>query len=146
MLNKTVLIFFLLTSTAYAGDFVCWDNNDNVVSLHKSVDSLDYVNRTDCKKITRSQLESINTRLYKHSSGDIVAKSQAELDVEALAEATAQAQAEATRLSNLDNDLIKNRNITLTKVDNVIDNIGNLQDAKVFLKRLVRYIASIDTE
>ncbi len=50
--------------------------------------------------------------------------------------------AENARIERLDN-LIESgqlQGITLTKVDTAIDNIGSLADAKIFLKKLCRYI------
>jgi len=73
----------------------------------------------------------------------VVDMTQAEIDAIVLAQATAQAQAEAAQLLVVD-DLVTNTDMTgikLQKVETAIDNIGNLNDAKKFLKRIVRFIA-----
>ena len=73
----------------------------------------------------------------------IVDMTPTEIDTIVLAQAQAQAQAEAEHLLAVD-DLVTNTDMTgvkLQKVETAIDNIGNLNDAKKFLKRLVRFIA-----
>ena|SRR3990167_4307697 len=74
----------------------------------------------------------------------IVDMTQAEKDIILQAEADAKAQAEAAQLTLMDNAItdVDITGIKLQKVETAIDNIGTLNDAKKFLKRLVRYIAS----
>ena len=56
-------------------------------------------------------------------------------------ETQAQIDAENSRIQSLDNLLQTDLSgLTLTRIDTVINNIGNLTDAKAFLKKLCRYI------
>lgn len=50
----------------------------------------------------------------------------------------AETQKQAERQTEIDSNTLKN--VTLSQVDTAINNIGNLSDAKIFLKRLVRYL------
>jgi len=73
--------------------------------------------------------------------GIVVEKSLADQTAILDAEAQAVIDAETARVVAIDTNLNAAQSIRLTNVENRIDNIGNLADAKVFLKKLVRYIA-----
>lgn len=82
-------------------------------------------------------------KYLKVVNGAIEEMSQQEKSVVDAAEAQAVADAETARLSLLDTKISDSKvaDFTMTKVDTAIDNIANLADAKIFLKRLCRYIA-----
>ena len=96
------------------------------------------------KKSDIVECEEAKLPLKKVVGGVLTDMTQADIDGVAAAKAQAQADATTARLLALDDDVVKARSITLTKADNAIDNIGSLDDAKVFLKKLVRYVVSIN--
>jgi len=128
-----------MCSTVLAGDYVCHDNGA-IIGKHSSVDGADLVG---CIKITRSEYEDI-TRFHKIVDEAVVEMTQDEKDAILQAEADAIALAEASRVTGIDDKMADYdmSGVKLTRVENAIDNIGNLNDAKKFLKRLVRYIAN----
>lgn len=150
---KTILILGLLTTTASAelwvcqdGDYlrrregdgknlgICGEDNKNVLVNCIEATKQEYDNAGIAgKKLDKSVVTGIR----------VVDMTQAEKDAIALAESTAQAQAEAARLTSLDDSItaVDMTGVKLQKVEKAIDKIGNLNDAKIFLKRLVRYIA-----
>jgi hypothetical protein len=78
------------------------------------------------------------------SGSRVISMTQQEQDDITDAEVAAVIQKAADRLTKIDDNIAINRSsMVLTKADNAIDNIGSLADAKVFLKKLVRYIVSI---
>lgn len=91
-------------------------------------------------EISRSELESI-TEYHVYDNG-IREMTQQEKDDYDAWKAQQAADIENARIAGLD-DLIEDSglaSITLTKVDTVINNIGDLADAKTFLKKLCRFI------
>jgi len=136
---RTLIILLLLCSTASAGDYVCHDFGI-INERYWSVDGADLKVRADCIQITRRQYIELS-EYHKVESGSLVLMSQAEIDAKDQAEVDAQTQLVTDRLTALDDDLVVDRSsLILTKADNAIDQIGSLADAKVFLKKLVRYI------
>ncbi len=73
----------------------------------------------------------------------IVDMSQPEIDAIVTAQAQAVSDAETARVGAIDDAMAaaKVADKTMAKVDAAIDNIATLADAKVFLKKLVRYLA-----
>lgn len=123
-------------------DYVKYDpNNGRILMKWSSVDPHFVSGETNLLEITRVVFNSLNK--YKKVSGvEVVDMTQAEMEALDLEEEQALQAAETARLTALDDDIVATRNITLTKVEQAIDNIGNLNDAKVFLKRLCRFIAT----
>ena len=106
-----------------------------------SVDPSVVAGESDILEIPRSVFESL-TKYRKVDNGQVVEMTAAEksaLDLEEAQERQAERQAE---IDVIDDRFTAVQTISLTKVENAIDNIGNLNDAKVFLKRLCRYIAT----
>lgn len=149
-----LILFLFITSTAHAEMWVCEEaqklrrlegdgfklgltgkNNSNILPNCIEATRQEYADAgLSGKKLDKSVV----------TGNRIVDMTQAEKDAIAQAEADALAQAEAARLLALD-DSITSVDVTgtkLQKVETAINNIGNLNDAKNFLKRLVRYIAS----
>lgn len=99
MRNKIILIIFLLiTTNVFAGDYVCFDQDGTITGKYKSVDGS---NLSGCLRITREVYEAL-TQWKKVSGGQVVDMTQAEIDAILQAEADAQAQAETTAVNNLD--------------------------------------------
>lgn len=80
-------------------------------------------------------------KYLKQSNGEIVEMTALEKSAVDSAEAQEVIDAETARLSALDDEMVKSQSIRVTKAEQAIDNITNLADAKIFLKRLVRYLA-----
>ena len=80
------------------------------------------------------------------SGSRVVDMTQAEIDAAIAAALQVRAARKALRDAALDDRIAsaKKSDANLIKVDQAIDNIGNLNDAKVFLKKLSRYIATLD--
>lgn len=108
---------------------ICEKNNQNINS--------------HCILATPQQYSDASLQYKKLENGEVIDWTQAEIDAYVIAQVQAQADTETTRLQTIDNNMTNISGITLKRVDEAIDNIGNLQDAKNFLKKLCRYIASI---
>jgi len=106
-----------------------------------SVNTPDYSSRSDV--LVHPDMPNAPLKYIKVENGLAVEMTQAEKDAIDLAEQQAKDAAETARVANLDTEVTKLRTITVPKIDNAIDNIGSLQDAKVFLKKLCRYIVSM---
>ena len=79
---------------------------------------------------------------WKYSAGSIVEMSQPEKDnITSVANATA-AAADAAAVALVDNTLASAQisDYTLTKIDQSIDNIDSLEEAKTWLKKQARYL------
>jgi len=115
--------------------------NNRVLEDIKSANTPDYDGRTDVL-INPTVPQGIPIKYLKVSGSSLKEMNPSEknqVDSE-------ETQAEFDRINSLDDGLVLDRSsIKLTKVDNAIDNIGNLNDAKNFLKKLCRYILSITT-
>uniref|UniRef100_A0A6M3J0W4 Uncharacterized protein n=1 Tax=viral metagenome TaxID=1070528 RepID=A0A6M3J0W4_9ZZZZ len=82
------------------------------------------------------------TKYHIVDSGQVRLMTQVEKDQLDAWEAQKAEQAETDRMNALD-DLIESSQLsglTLARADTAIDNIGDLADAKVFLKKLCRFI------
>ena len=95
----------------------------------------------NCVKIDAS--ESIVNK--KIEAGQLIALTQQEIDDAIAIKIALVEQAEIDRLKAIDDsmDSIDMSEVKLLKVEKAIDNIGNLADAKAFLKKLCRYIITI---
>ena len=92
-------------------------------------------------KIPRDTFRAL-TKFHVVDSGAVREMTQQEKDALTAYEQAQAEQAETDRINALD-DLIDSGEIpsmVLTKIDNAIDNIGSLADAKAFLKKQCRYI------
>lgn len=113
-----------------------------VKEYKESVNTPDYFNRND---VLINPVLPLNV-LLKHIIIDNNiprVMTQAEKDSVIAEETQIQNNTETARLANIDTN-ITNVNLTdfsMVKIDTIIDNIANLNDAKQFLKKLVRYIA-----
>lgn len=105
---KTILTvcFLLFTSNAIAGDYVCWDINDNITSKYQSMgDNQELLRPTECLSVSRDEMLSL-TGNHKHD-GSLVGfkfrvKTQTEIDVILQAQADAQALALEEQLDKFD--------------------------------------------
>ena len=82
-------------------------------------------------------------------SGDrIVDMTQPEKDAVIAARAVVLANAESARIVTLDDliSAVQTSDMTITKIDNAINAINNLADAKVFLKKLCRAIIILEKQ
>jgi hypothetical protein len=96
--------------------------------------------RSNILEIPRDIFNAL-TKFHKVDNGAVRQMTQAEADILITEEIQASAVAENKRVSDLDGLLQTDLSgLTLTKIDQAINNIGSLSDAKVFLKRLCRYI------
>lgn len=95
-------------------------------------------------KIPRDVFNAL-TKYHIVDAGVVREMTQAEKDQLDAWEAQKVIDAENARLVAMDDRIESSilSGITLTKIDNAIDNIGSLEDAKVFLKKLCRYIVTI---
>ena len=151
MIKKlSFILFLLITSNACAGISVCFDEQNKIVKhrlrrgrMNCGTNTLIYLQNENPNYVNTSNLfHSVNKKFLKISSNTVIEMSQAEKDALIASEAQAQADEETAGLATRDDNLVKDRsNINLPKAFNAIDNIGSLADAKVFLKKLVRYLA-----
>ena len=152
-----ICIALLLTSKTFAENWVCQDSG-KLVLLQGDCFKMGLCsgfNNTgilpNCIEATES--EWLNAKLPNKKLNDsaliglrIEDMSQAEIDLRDQTFENERNQEQAVRLQFIDNKLDNvDMNITLTKIDNRIDSIGNLNDAKIFLKRLVRAIISLQS-
>jgi hypothetical protein len=115
---------------------ICGKNNTNINPKCILATDEEYNLSGQFKKIDKSIV----------SGPRVIDMTQAEIDAIVAAQAAASAAQAAARLQAKDDSLVEDRSaLVLTKADNAIDNIGSLADAKVFLKRLVRYIVDTNT-
>lgn len=140
-----LICFVLICSSAFASDYVCYDGtrftahyqssgthpggNCFVVPETLIGDYRDLVARND-------------NRFLKVEGEALLPMTQAEIDAIKAQDVLDSQNAELARLSALDNDLASAKTISLPKIEAEIDKISSLSDAKVFLKRLCRYLAS----
>jgi len=111
----------------------------------KSVSTTPYTSRPDAVvNPDVSAFANVPIKYWKVVAGVVSEMTQAQKDAVDQAEADALAAADLASIQALD-DRIDNvdMDVILTKADNAIDNIGSLADAKVFLKKLCRYIIAL---
>lgn len=149
------LLIILLTSTAsFAEQWICFNPTTKYVEstiegdgMVLGICGLNNSNiRSDCILATKLEYDKAK-QAYQKVDTSIVTGSrvidltQAEKDAVIQVEATAQKQIRDQILADEDTNLTKDlSSINLLKVDQAIDNIGSLTDAKAFLKNLVRYL------
>jgi len=71
---KTIIIFLMLCSICYAGDYVCHDDNGRIVAKYRSVDGGN-LDKNKCFKITREKYQSL-TRWHEVKNGKVVVMSK----------------------------------------------------------------------
>jgi len=144
---KQLLMFLsfmiLFPALSFAGFNIC--DNAGVLSRIGSspIPGCLYFSDEDLTEYNRVNTlwESTRHDFLEIVGGVVVEKSLAAQTAILDAEAQAVIDAENARVEAIDTNLNASQSIRLTNVENRIDNIGNLADAKVFLKKLVRYIA-----
>lgn len=114
--------------------------NGRIVDKFYSVDPSVVEGRENLLEVPRNIFNEL-TRFHIVDNGVIRLMTQLEKDTLLAEEALALIEAENARILGLDDKIqVGLDGITITKIDTAIDNIGNLNDAKVFLKKLCRYI------
>ena len=113
--------------------------NGRIVDRFISVDPSKVKGIDNLIQVSRDIVESI-TRFHKVDGGKVRFMTEAEKLALIAEEERAVIDAENTRILSLDNKIDEIGTMTLFKIDGKIDAIGNLQDAKLFLKKLCRYI------
>lgn len=156
-MSKIILtvIFMFISTTASAEYWVCYNQSTKRITKSVQGDCLSlgicsgFNNvglQTNCFEATISQFNKSKNKFVKFENNDVVDMTQSEKDAIILAETNAQEQAKVQRLQVLDNAIdATDMSIILSKADNAINNIGNLADAKAFLRKLVRVIATLHT-
>jgi len=143
---KTILIIILLLIpvNVYAGYYVFHTNGE-------------ITGKNICGRVCRLRPDSISVDVQTYNSLDrsihkvvndvVVNKTQAEIDTDRQVRMATQALAEVQAQEAKDEDLANTdlSNINLPKVEAKIDAINNMAQLKVFLKRLVRYISTIQS-
>ena len=122
-------------------DYVEYNGGGKIVNKYRSVDP-SLVDGKTVLEITRSPFDSL-TKYFKVENGQLLTMTQAEKDALDAAELQAAIDAENARIAALADKMTGTQSVSLTKVELAIDNISNLADAKVFLKRLCRYLAKL---
>lgn len=123
-------------------EYLQWDSlTKRIINKWYSVDPSIIEGLPNILQLSRDLFNSL-TEYHIVDNGVVRLMTQVEQDAYEQAKAQAIIDQENQRISGLD-DLIQNtglQGITLTRIDVAIDNIGSLQDAKTFLKKLCRYI------
>ena len=157
-----LILIFSITTVSFAEDYACYDTTSNIInekylSVDGAVMGIQMPNngemlRTNCLLISRNKILTLDSNTYKYDASIVGTNdqkirllNQTEKDAIILAQQQALDQYEASRVTNLDNIIsnIDMSGIQLQKVEQAIDNIGSLADAKIFLKKLVRYISTL---
>ncbi len=122
-------------------DYIQHNIQGIITNRWKSADPSVVTGLPNIVKVDRQTWDAI-TKYSIVDGGKVRAMTQQERDAYDAELAKQVSDAETLRLASLDNlfDSKQLQGITLTKVDTAIDNIGDLADAKVFLKKLCRYI------
>src|SRR3990167_7064527 len=157
-----LILILLISNNVFAEDYACYDPDSNIInekylSVDGAVMGIQLPNngemiRTNCLIISRNKILTLDNDTYKYDASIVGTNdqkirllNQEEKDAIILAQQQALDQYEASRVTNLDN-VISNIDMTgikLQKVEQAIDNIGSLAEAKIFLKKLVRYISTL---
>ena len=123
-------------------EYVRYNQEGIIIQKWYSVDSSEVEGIPSVIKIDRDTFKSL-TKYHKVdlNSLTVVAMTKDEIDyVDALEKQQAE-EAEADRIKAIGDKIdVDLSGVSLTKIDNAIDNIGNLADAKEFLKKFCRFI------
>lgn len=121
-------------------EYIRYDLQGYIIQKWYSVDQSVVAGLPDILEIPRDIFNFL-TKYHKVDNGTVREMTQVEKNTLDATEAQALADAENTRITDLDDKVqIDLSGINLAKIDAVINNIGNLADAKNFLKKLCRYI------
>ena len=155
---KKLILFLLIPSIAFAEPFVCYDAISKRIIKRVGGDCKTLGLCTgpnydgllsNCIVATQEEYNKAGEKYVKFD-GNVVSGSRI-VDMDATEknlldaeEAQTAADAEAARLAALDTKIsnAKVSDAVLTKIDTAIDNIATLADAKVFLKKLARYLVA----
>lgn len=139
------IFMFFVVGTAWAGDYVCYDG-PKFAGHYQSAPDAPSLNcfRVPQEKIGdyRDLVARNDSRFLKVDGDDLLLMTRAEMDAIIAQDAINAKNAELARLAAVDTDIASIKTISIPKVEAAIDSISNLNDAKVFLKRLCRYLAS----
>jgi hypothetical protein len=113
--------------------------NGKIINKWISIDPSIVESLPNIIQVERSIAESI-TKFHIVDTGVVRVMTQVEKDALLAEETQTVINAENQRILDLDLKIDNLPTMTLTRVDTAINNIGNLNDAKVFLKKLCRYI------
>lgn len=121
-------------------DYIQW-NSANGYILHKwfSVDPSTLAGLSNILQISRETYNLLD-KFYLVENSKVRLMNQAEIDALLAAETKIAIVAENARILALDNNINNVNEITLAKIDAKINAIESLADAKVFLKKMCRYI------
>lgn len=120
-------------------EYVQYSQDGKITNKWYSVPPSVIAGLSNILEIPRDIFNSL-TKYHKVDAGVVREMTQAEKDTLDAAEAQAVIDAENARVLDLDNKIDNLGIMILTKIDNKIDAIGSLADAKAFLKKLCRYI------
>ena len=121
-------------------EYIQYDILGKIINKWYSVDPSIVEGRENLLEIPRDLFNSL-TKFHKVDNGIIRIMTIDEQNTLIAEENQVIIEAENKRIIDLDSLLQTDLSgLTLTKIDNVINNIGNLNDAKAFLKKLCRYI------
>lgn len=147
------LCFLFVCSMANAEQWVCQQGSNLVRKqgdgLSLGIATVNYAT-IDANCIMATELEYSNASLPNKKLDKSIVTGSRVVDMTAQeitdreqAILNAQSAAKIARLQAIDDKIAAtDLSIVLTKADTAIDNIGNLNDAKVFLKKLVRYVVA----
>ena len=148
---KTFFIIFLsifIVGSVEAGTSVCYQG-EVITGIFFETSPEKYVG---CKYFERyvdepqftniNSLRSTRRDFLKFKNNKVILKTQAEKNSITASEVTKITQAKAIQLSKLDDSIVKNRTMSLPKSDLQIESAGFTNAQEIFIKRLVRYIAS----
>jgi hypothetical protein len=130
----------LLNCFAYAGIFVCHNDNGSITNKVFSGGAI-YSNDPNCFRITAEQYNTVTNATHKASGGVLVELTQQELDDRAAAEAAAIAAAEVARIKAFD-DSVDNAQIgdaVLPKMDLQVDSVVDWATWRIYEKKKLRY-------
>ena len=121
-------------------EFIQYDLQGRIIKKFYSADPSIVEGLSNILQVERNTFNSL-TKYHIVDNGIVRLMTQAEKDALDVEEAQAEIDKENTRIVGLDDLMnVDLSGMILTKVDIAINNIGSLADAKIFLKKLCRYI------
>lgn len=109
------LVLSIIATTVYAGDYVCYDNNGEIISKHRSIDGSKLGEK--CIKVDSAKIEM---EYYQVKNGKLEEKKTAEKDAIDAAKAS-KVQAVASLISSIKTKL-KGLGLTDEEADILISN------------------------
>lgn len=121
-------------------EYIQYDLKGRIIKKWYSVDPSIVEGLLNILIIPRDMFNSL-TKFHIVDNDVVRLMTEAEKTILIAEETQAQIEAENKRITDMDGLLQTDLSgMTLSRIDTAIDNIGNLNDAKVFLKRLARFI------